>query len=94
MTFLCNFVRRRLRTLLRTFSREEPDLQVKLGFTDAHLTLRDFRFDVSQLNQLLDGSSFSFQGFTVDNLVIHLSVWSATAINIEIRGVNVRLSAR
>ncbi|ESQ46725.1 hypothetical protein EUTSA_v10027614mg [Eutrema salsugineum] len=94
MAFLCNFVRRRLHTLLRPFSREEPDLQVKLGLTDTLLTLRNFRFDVSQLNQLLDGSSVSFQGFTVDHLVIHLSVWSAPAIQIEIRGVHVRLSAR
>ncbi|KFK40709.1 hypothetical protein AALP_AA2G031100 [Arabis alpina] len=93
MTFLCNFIRRRLRTLLRTFSREEPDLHLKLGFTNALLTLRNFRFDVSQLNLLLDGSNFSFKEFTVDHLVIHLSLWSSTAINIEIRGVNVRLSA-
>ncbi|CAN7110576.1 unnamed protein product [Brassica rapa subsp. narinosa] len=94
MTFLCNFVRRRLRTLLRTFSREDPDLQVKLGFTDTLLTLRNFRFDVPQLNQLLDGSSFSFEGFTVDYLVIRFSVWSAPAIQIEIRGVHVKLTAR
>ncbi|KAL0689230.1 hypothetical protein Bca4012_088908 [Brassica carinata] len=94
MTFLCNFVRRRLRTLLRTFSREDPDLQVKLGFTDTLLTLSNFRFDVPQLNQLLDGSSFSFEGFTVDYLFIRFSVWSGPAIQIEIRGVHVKLTAR
>ncbi|KAL0876286.1 hypothetical protein Bca101_025991 [Brassica carinata] len=94
MTFLCNFVRRRLRTLLRTFSREDPDLQVKLGFTDTLLTLRNFRFDVPQLNQLLDGSSFSFEGFTVDHLVVRFSLWSAPAIQIEIRGVHAKLTSR
>ena len=79
---------------MRTFSREDPDRQVKLGFTDTLLTLRNFRFDVPQLNQLLDGSSFSFEGFTVDYLVIRFSVWSAPAIQIEIRGVHVKLTAR
>ncbi|CAH8305702.1 unnamed protein product [Eruca vesicaria subsp. sativa] len=93
MTFLSNFLRRRLRTLLRTFSREDPDLHVKLGFTDALLTLRNFRFDVPHLNQLLDGSNFSFEGFTVDHVAIRLSVWSAPAVQIEIRGVHVKLTA-
>ncbi|CAE6075717.1 unnamed protein product [Arabidopsis arenosa] len=94
MTFLRNWVQRRLRTLLLPFSRDEPDLQVELGFTDTLITLRNFRFDVSQLNQLLDGSNFQFEKFTVDHLVVRLSVWSAPAIKIEIRGVNVKLSAR
>ncbi|EFH54003.1 hypothetical protein ARALYDRAFT_485391 [Arabidopsis lyrata subsp. lyrata] len=94
MTFLRNWVQRRLRTLLLPFSRDEPDLQVELGFTDTLITLRNFRFDVSQLNQLLDGSNFQFEKFTIDHLVVRLSVWSAPAIKIEIRGVNVKLSAR
>ncbi|KAG7565151.1 Vacuolar protein sorting-associated protein 13 C-terminal [Arabidopsis suecica] len=94
MAFLRNWVQRRLRTLLLPFSRDEPDLQVELGFTDTLITLRNFRFDVSQLNQLLDGSNFQFEKFTVDHLVVRLSVWSAPAIKIEIRGVNVKLSAR
>ncbi|XP_010515400.1 PREDICTED: uncharacterized protein LOC104791262 [Camelina sativa] len=94
MTFLRNWVRRRLRTLLLPFSRDEPDLQVELGFTDTLITVRNFRFDVSQLNYLLDGSNFPFEKFTVDHLVIQFSVWSAPAVKIEIRGVNVKLSAR
>lgn len=94
MAFLRNWVRRRLRTLLLPFSRDEPDLQVELGFIDTLITLRNFRFDVSQLNQLLDGSNFQFEKFTIDHLVVRLSVWSAPAIKIEIRGVNVKLSAR
>ncbi|EOA26077.1 hypothetical protein CARUB_v10019496mg [Capsella rubella] len=94
MAFLRNWVRRRLRTLLLPFSRDEPDLQVELGFTDTLITVRNFRFDVSQLNQLLDGSKFPFEKFTVDHLTVQFSVWSAPAIKIEIRGVNVKLSAR
>lgn len=94
MTFLRNWVRRRLRTLLLPFSRDEPDLQVELGFTDTLITLRSFRFDVSQLNQLFDESNFQFEKFTVDQLVVSFSVWSAPAIKFEIRGVNVKLSAR
>ncbi|XP_010558503.1 PREDICTED: uncharacterized protein LOC104827123 [Tarenaya hassleriana] len=95
MMFLHNFVRRRLSSLLRPLMREEPDLRLELGFTGMTVTLRNLKFDVSLLNQLLDGSArLYFEEFTVDYVGIHLSVWSAPAFKIEFRGVHVKLSAR
>ncbi|XP_057976276.1 uncharacterized protein LOC131163647 isoform X2 [Malania oleifera] len=91
--FFSGIIRRKIASLLQPWLREEPQLELKLGFLRSHGIAKNLRFDASSLNQLLDESSrFSFKDFTVEQLVIQISSWSIPAFTVEIRGIHVTLS--
>ncbi|GAB4847045.1 hypothetical protein Ancab_026057 [Ancistrocladus abbreviatus] len=92
--FLNDFSRRKLSSLLRPWLITEPELQVKLGFLRSHAVAKNLRFDTSALNRLIDDTLLvSFKHVTVEELSIGVAPWSAPAFTVEVRGVNVTLSA-
>ncbi|KAM4118037.1 hypothetical protein ACB094_02G170500 [Castanea mollissima] len=93
--FLDSIVRRRLAALLLPWLRDEPELEVKLGFINSQAVAKNLRLNTSVLNELIvdDPARFCFKDVTVESLSIRFSTWSETAFAIEVRGVNVTLSA-
>ena len=93
--FLDGIIRRRLAALLLPWLRDEPELEVKLGFINSQAVARNLRLNTSVLNELIvdDPARFCFKEFTVESLSIRFSNWSETAFAIEVRGVHVTLSA-
>lgn len=92
--FLNDCVQRRLSSLLRPWLREDPDLELQLGFLRSHGVAKNLSFDPSVLNrQLFDGSSrWSFTDVTVEQLSVRVSYWSSPNLVLEVRGVRVALS--
>jgi hypothetical protein len=79
---------------LQPWLREEPQLELKLGFINSHAVAKDLRFNTSFLNQLIDDPTrFSFSEITVERLSLRFSTWSVSAFDIEVHGVKVTLSA-
>ncbi|XP_030975279.1 uncharacterized protein LOC115995020 isoform X1 [Quercus lobata] len=93
--FLDGIIRRRLAALLLPWLRDEPELEVKLGFINSQAVARNLRLNTSVLNELIvdDPARFCFKDVTVESLSIRFSNWSETAFAIEVRGVHVTLSA-
>lgn len=90
-----DLIRRRVASLLQPWLREEPELEMKLGFHDFQGIVKNLRFDTSVLNQLIDESTrLSFKDVTTEHISIRMSYWSAPAFTIEIRGIHVTLSVR
>ncbi|KAK9285530.1 hypothetical protein L1049_024725 [Liquidambar formosana] len=84
---------RRLVSLLRPWLREEPELELNLGFLRSHSIAKNLRFDTSVLNQLIDDPTrLSFKDVTIEHVSIRMSNWSVPAFTIEVRGVHVVLS--
>ncbi|XP_047313344.1 LOW QUALITY PROTEIN: uncharacterized protein LOC124916644 [Impatiens glandulifera] len=95
MIFLGDLMRRRLASLLQPWLRNEPDLELKLGFFSSHGTAKGLVFDTSALNGLLDeSSSWSFEDVRIEELSARVSLWSVSALVIEVRGFHVTVSAR
>ncbi|GAB2282542.1 hypothetical protein Dimus_017083 [Dionaea muscipula] len=90
-----NFSLRKLSSLLRPWLTHEPELEVKLGFIRSHAIARNLRFDVSALDRLISGCGvlLSFKSVMVEELSIHVALWSFPAFIVEVRGVNVTFSA-
>ncbi|XP_042974875.1 uncharacterized protein LOC122306512 isoform X1 [Carya illinoinensis] len=91
--FLDSIIQRRLASLLQPWLREEPELEVKLGFINSQAVAKDLRFDTSVLNQLFDEPSrLSFKEVTVERLSFWFSNWYVPAFKIELKGIHVTLS--
>ncbi|KAF3438866.1 hypothetical protein FNV43_RR17141 [Rhamnella rubrinervis] len=91
--FFDGLIQRRLAYLLQPWLREEPELEVKLGFINSHAVAKNLRFDTSVLSQLVDEDArLSFKEVTVEHLSLRFSNWSVPAFSFEVRGVHVILS--
>lgn len=87
-------IKRRLLSLLQPWLREEPDLELRLGFINSVATARNLCLSTAALNRFLDNSSpFSFKEFSIEKFVVRFSNWSAPAFTFEAHGVNVTLLA-
>ncbi|XP_059458026.1 uncharacterized protein LOC132187653 isoform X3 [Corylus avellana] len=92
--FLENLIRRRVASLLQPWLREEPELEVKLGFINSHAAAKNLRLNAWVLNELIDGTDhFSFKDVTIDSLIVRFSNWFVPAFRIELQGVHVTLAA-
>ncbi|CAK9182115.1 unnamed protein product [Ilex paraguariensis] len=90
---LTDLVRRKLAALLRPWLRQEPELELKLGFLRSNGIAKDLSFDTSSLNQSLDESTrFSFKEIKVEQLALNVSTWSFPAFTISVHGLHVTLS--
>ncbi|KAK7263059.1 hypothetical protein RJT34_30643 [Clitoria ternatea] len=90
---LKSILRRRLLSLLQPWLREEPQLDLQLGFLHSLAVVTNLRFDVSILNQLFDSPAFLFfKDLTIDRLTVRFSTWYTPAFTIETRGVRIMLS--
>lgn len=93
--FFNDLIQRGLASLLLPWLREEPELDIKLGFIDSHAVAKNLRFDTSVLNELVDeDAGLSFKEVTVEHLSLRFSNWSVPAFSFEVRGVHVILSVR
>lgn len=91
--FFNDWMQRKLAALLHPWLRQEPELELKLGFLRSQGIAKDLIFDTSALNQLLDDSArFLFTDFRVDELSLRVSNWSAPAFTIVVDGLHVTLS--
>ncbi|XP_047158322.1 uncharacterized protein LOC124828968 [Vigna umbellata] len=87
---LKSFIRRRLLSLLQPWLREEPHLDLQLGFLHSLAVLTNLSFDVSSLNRLFDAPAFLFfKDLTVDRITFRFSTWFPLAFTIELHGVRV-----
>ncbi|KAK7359915.1 hypothetical protein VNO77_01883 [Canavalia gladiata] len=85
---LKSIIRRRLLSLLHPWLREEPQLDLQLGFLRSLAVLTDLRFDVSVLNELFDApASLFLKDLTVERLAVRFSTWYPPAFTIEVHGV-------
>ncbi|KAK4778296.1 hypothetical protein SAY87_018483 [Trapa incisa] len=92
--FLDGFIRRRLFSFLSPWLRELPELELKVGIVRSHAIARNLQFDAAILNNLLgDSSNFIFKGLTVGEFSIRFSNWSVHSFTVDVRDVNVVLSA-
>ncbi|KAJ1436544.1 hypothetical protein SESBI_04154 [Sesbania bispinosa] len=90
---LKSIIRRRLLSLLQPWLREEPQLDLELGFLHSLAVAKNLRFDVSVLNHLFDFPPLlSFKDLTVERLIVRFSTWCPPAFTIEVHGVRVVLS--
>ncbi|KAK7346481.1 hypothetical protein VNO80_21001 [Phaseolus coccineus] len=86
---LKSFIRRRLLSLLQPWLREEPHLDLQLGFFYSLAVLTNLSFDVSSLNLLFDAPAFLFiKDLTVDRITFRFSPWFPPAFTIELHGVH------
>ncbi|CAN1331485.1 hypothetical protein LINPERPRIM_LOCUS35341 [Linum perenne] len=92
--FFRDALRRKLSSLLQPWLLEEPEIEVELGIINSRLTARSLSLDASSLNSFVDGSyRFSLAKVNVELFSLRFSNWSAPALSVEVRGVNVVLSA-
>ncbi|KAJ1381022.1 hypothetical protein SESBI_45511 [Sesbania bispinosa] len=90
---LKSIIRRRLLSLLQPWLREEPQLDLELGFLHSLAVAKNLRFDVSVLNHLFDFPPLLFfKDLTVERLIVRFSTWCPPAFTIEVHGVRVVLS--
>ncbi|QHO47810.1 Vacuolar protein sorting-associated proteinb [Arachis hypogaea] len=90
---LKSFIRRKLLSLLQPWLREEPELDIQLGFRRSLAVAENIRFDVSVLNRLFDSPSCLFiKELTIEHLTLRFSPWHSAAFDIEVRGVRVVLA--
>ncbi|RYR40075.1 hypothetical protein Ahy_A09g045742 [Arachis hypogaea] len=90
---LKSFIRRKLLSLLQPWLREEPQLDIQLGFRHSLAVTENLRFDVSVLNQLFDSPSCLFiKELTIEHLTLRFSPWHSAAFDIEVHGVRVVLA--
>ncbi|XAR73932.1 hypothetical protein NMG60_11008065 [Bertholletia excelsa] len=94
--FIDKLIQRRLASVLRPWLRQEPELELKLGFLVSRGVAKNLFFDTSALNlQLLDESSrWYFKDITVEQLSLRVSYWSRPTFIIEVRGFHLTLSLR
>ncbi|XP_048335348.2 uncharacterized protein LOC107424724 isoform X3 [Ziziphus jujuba] len=91
--FFDGLIQRRLASLLQPWLRQEPELELKLGFINSHVVAKNLRFDISVLNQLIDeDTGLFFKDLTVEHLGVRFSNWSVPAFSFEVHGVHVILS--
>ncbi|KAL2333637.1 hypothetical protein Fmac_014850 [Flemingia macrophylla] len=87
---LKTIIRRRLLSLLRPWLREEPNLDLQLGFVRSLAVLTNLRFDVSVLNNLVDAPAFLFfKDLTIERLTLRFSTWFPPAFTIELHGLHI-----
>ncbi|XP_021758394.1 uncharacterized protein LOC110723347 isoform X1 [Chenopodium quinoa] len=93
--FFNGVIQRKLTSLLRQWLAQEPELEVKLGFFRSVIVAKNLKFDVSAINDLIEGGggefSLLFRSVTVDEVIIRVAHWSAPAFTVEVSGVNVTL---
>ncbi|GAV89634.1 LOW QUALITY PROTEIN: hypothetical protein CFOL_v3_33048, partial [Cephalotus follicularis] len=94
--FFTYIIHKRLLSLLQPWLREEPELELKLGFVNSLAIAKNLRLNTSALNEKLDSDSnrFIFKEVNIEQLTVSFSNWHAPAFNIEVTGVHVTLSAR
>lgn len=93
--FFNDWIQRKLAVLLRPWLREEPELELKLGFLRSQGIAKNLGFDTSALNRRLGGSTrFVFTEFRVSELSLRVSNWSAPAFTLVVDGLHVTLSER
>jgi len=77
-------------SLLQPWLREEPHLDLQLGFLHSLAVLTNLSFDVSSLNRLFDAPAFVFfKDLTVDRITFRFSTWFPPAFTIELHGVRI-----
>lgn len=87
---LKSVIRGRLLSLLQPWLREEPLLDLKLGFLRSLAILTNLRFDVSVLNGLFDSPAFLFfKDLTIERVTLRFSTWFPPAFTIELHGVHI-----
>ncbi|WCJ31023.1 hypothetical protein M5689_012541 [Euphorbia peplus] len=92
--FFHALLRRRLESLLQPWLREQPDIEIELGFINSRVTAKSLRFDCSALNKLVEEpAGFSCKEVFVQEFSVRFSNWSFPALKIEVRGVNVTVLA-
>lgn len=80
-------------SLLQPWLTNEVELDVQLGFLHSHAKLENLSFNTSALNDLLDDPTrLCFKEVTVQRLSLHVSNWSAPALDFHIYGLNIVLS--
>ncbi|KAL9241362.1 hypothetical protein vseg_015482 [Gypsophila vaccaria] len=67
---------------------DEPACEVQLGLFSCAIVVRNLRLKTSLLDPTL---GFAFRSLTVDDLVLRLSLFSAPAFSVHVRGLNVAL---
>lgn len=94
ITMLVNsLIRRKILSLLQPWLREEPHLDLKLGFFHSLAVITNLRFDVFVLNKLFHSPPLLFiKDLTVERLVVRFSTWSPPAFYVEFHGVQVVLA--
>ncbi|MED6195675.1 hypothetical protein PIB30_040173 [Stylosanthes scabra] len=87
---LKSFIRRKLLSLLQPWLREEPQLDIQLGFRHSLAVAENLRFDISVLNRLFDSPSCLFiKDLTVESVTLRFSPWHTPAFDIQVHGVHV-----
>ncbi|KDO79387.1 hypothetical protein CISIN_1g047030mg, partial [Citrus sinensis] len=94
--FFTKLIHRKLSSLLQPWLRDEPELELKLGFINSIAIVKNLRFNNLALNRILDqeSSSVYVKELNIEHLSLRFSNWSSTAFSLEVRGVDVTLSAR
>ncbi|KAL8200609.1 hypothetical protein R6Q57_011948 [Mikania cordata] len=93
--FITSLIKGKLTSLLQPWLLQEPELELKLGFLRSYVIVKNLRFNVSALNELLDdSSSFYFTDLKIDQLTLRIFCWSASAFNWEVQGFHVTVSPR
>ncbi|XP_029127816.1 uncharacterized protein LOC109800070 isoform X2 [Cajanus cajan] len=87
---LKSIIRRRLLSLLQPWLREEPHLDLHLGFLRSLAVLTNLRFDVSVLNHLFHAPAFLFfKDLTIERVTLRFSTWFPPAFTIELHGLRI-----
>ncbi|XP_057415880.1 uncharacterized protein LOC130710577 isoform X2 [Lotus japonicus] len=90
---LKTIIHRRLLSLLNPWLREEPQIDLQLGFFHSLAVANNLRFDTSVLNHLFDAPpSLVIKDLTVERLTVRFSAWSSPDFTIELHGVRLVLA--
>ncbi|KAI7740512.1 hypothetical protein M8C21_024424 [Ambrosia artemisiifolia] len=86
--FITTFIKRKLASALQPWLLQEPELELTLGFLRSHVTVKNFRFNPSSLNELLEpSSSFYFTDFRISQLTLKIVNWVGEGRSMELSEV-------